>query len=357
MKFRGAILGCGQVTRHHLRAWSQIDDVEIIALYNRTLSKAMERASEFNIPLDHVYGDYHELLDKEDVDFIDIATTPQIHREQVEAVAAHGKHILCQKPLAPTIEDAIAMISICDKANILLSVNENWRWRSWYRNLKKILDEGIIGRPRYVSITKHRSAALPGINGSPPPLTAEPSLLEFERLIVYDWGIHLIDLLRFLFGEITNLHARMGKGSPYFKGEDRAVLSLDISGIMGVIDISWSSIIPQPDTINMDIQPENITIEGDNGTLELREYENVIRIITKGKISDRIAYEGSPLDVYQGSYTAAQKHFIECIKSGQLPETEAKDNIKTLMVTLAAYESAAQNNIIILDYDDVSFWK
>ena len=355
MQFRGALLGCGQVSHHHLQAWANIDSVEIVALYNRTKSRAEERAREYGIPEDHVYGDYIELLEKETIDFVDVASVPQVHRPMVEAAAARGKHVLCQKPFAPSISDAQTMINVCEKANVMLSINENWRWRVWYRNLKDVLDEGHIGRPRYISVSKHRSATLPGRDGSPPPLVDEPSLLEFERLIIYDWGIHLIDLIRFLFGEIDNVFTRIDKVSPYFKGEDRALLSLDIGGIMGLIDISWASRIIQPDTMNIDILPENVIIEGDNGTIELHEYGKSIRVITENRTFEHKAYDITPLEVYKGSYTAAQRHFIDCLRSGKIPETEAKDNIKTLMVTLAAYESAAHNMVIELDYDELDY--
>lgn len=352
MTLRGALLGCGQVSLHHLRAWAQIEEAEIVALYNRTVSKAEARAWQFGIPLEHVYGDYHELLDTEEVDFVDIATAPQIHREQVEAAAAHERHVLCQKPMAPTLEDAHAMIGACEAAGVLFSVNENWRWRSWYRDLKNLLNEGVIGRPHYVSIVKHRSVTLPGRDGSPPPLAAEPHTMELNRLIVYDWGIHLIDVLRFLFGDVTSVYARMDKVSPHVKGEDRALLALDPGSIIGVIDISWATVLAQPDSSNLDTRPENVTIEGDKGTIELLEHGNVLRVTAAGKTSQHAAYRGTPEEAYQASYTAAQRHFVECLRSGQIPETVASDNLRTLMATLAAYESAAGNQVVCLRYDE-----
>ncbi len=71
--FRAALLGCGRVSAFQLRAWSNIDGVEVVALYNRSVEKARERAIEFGIPLEHVYGDYIELLRNEELDFVDVA--------------------------------------------------------------------------------------------------------------------------------------------------------------------------------------------------------------------------------------------------------------------------------------------
>ncbi len=142
---RGAVLGCGHISPFHLRAWARIEGVEIVALANRTLEKAQARAREFGVPLEHVYSDYRELVERERLDFVDIATAPHIHREQAESAARHGLPVLCQKPLAPSLEDARAMAAACAAAGVLLSVNENWRWSSWYRELKRLMLEGTIG--------------------------------------------------------------------------------------------------------------------------------------------------------------------------------------------------------------------
>ncbi|MEM3434039.1 MAG: Gfo/Idh/MocA family oxidoreductase, partial [Candidatus Methanomethyliaceae archaeon] len=193
-----------------------------------------------------------------------------------------------------------------------------------------------------------RSVALPGPDGSPPPLAAESHTVELERLVVYDWGIHLIDVLRFLLGDISTVYARMDKVSPYFRGEDRAVLVMDPGGVTGIIDISLASVLAQPDTSNMDVRPENVTIEGDKGTIQLSEYGNAIRVTVGSKTWEQPVYTGALEEAYLASYVAAQSHFVECLRSGKTPETEAHDNLKTLMATLAAYESAAKGQVVYL---------
>lgn len=145
---RGALLGCGHVAPFHLRAWACVEGAEIAALANRTVEKAYVLAREFSIPAEKVYSDYRDLLRQEELDFVDIATAPQVHRQQVEAAASHGKHVLCQEPFAPSLEDAYAMLDACEQAGVLFSINENWRWRRWYRSIKQLLDEGVIGRVR-----------------------------------------------------------------------------------------------------------------------------------------------------------------------------------------------------------------
>jgi predicted dehydrogenase len=348
---RGALLGCGHVSLFHLRAWGQIEGVEITALANRDVSKAEARAREFGIPLGHVYSDYRELLDSEELDFVDVATAPDVHRQQVEAAAGHGLHVLCQKPLAPTLEEARAMTVACQAAGVLLSVNENWRWRGWYREIKRLLDQGLVGRPRYARLARHSNVTMPGPDGGLPALFINQTYTaQMNRLILYEWGVHLIDVLRFLFGDVTSVFARMDKVSALCKGEDRATLVLDLNGVTGLIDISWA-------TVDGEAQPsqlEQVTIEGDEGTIELRpDQGDILKLATRSQVWQRPALDASPEEAYQASYTAAQRHFIECLRDGRTPETAAEDNLKTLAAAFAAYESATLNQVVILRGDHV----
>jgi predicted dehydrogenase len=341
------------VAQFHLRAWAQIEGVEIVALANRTLSKAEARAREFGIPLEHVYSDYRDLLAKEEIDFVDVATAPHVHRQQVEAAAAHGRHVLCQKPFAATLEEAQAMIAACEQAGVLFSINENWRWRHWYRDVKRLLDGGVIGRPRYIRIARHGDAALPRPDGSPGRAFIEQVYMtEMDRLILYEWGIHLIDVVRFLLGEVTSVYARMDKASPLHRGEDRALLTLEADGVMALIDISWSTVGSR--WLVSSHHVERVTLEGDEGTVELLPGQrDTLRVATKGETWQRAAFDGTPEEAYQASYTAAQRHFAECLRERRSPETVASDNLKTLAVTMAAYESAARNQVIRLQDDKI----
>jgi predicted dehydrogenase len=341
---RGALLGCGHVSPFHLKAWSRIPEVKIIALANRTFEKAENRAREFGISLDHVYSDYEELLDKEDLDFVDIATAPHIHRQQVEAAAQRGLHVLCQKPFAPTLEDAKAMIKICQQAKVLFSINENWRWRSWYREIKQMLDKDLIGLPCYIRFERHYSATLPLSDGSIPVVFRnQPYMQKMKHLIVYEWGVHLIDVLRFFFGEVNSVYARLEKVSNICAGEDRALITLDVGGVTCLIDISWAT-VPGDERIS---QLERVVIEGDKGTIELLPHQgDLLRLATKETCWEKPAFSSKPEEAYQESYNAAQQHFIECLINGINPETEASDNYKTLAATFAIYESSVKNQVV-----------
>ncbi|MBN1285031.1 MAG: Gfo/Idh/MocA family oxidoreductase [Anaerolineae bacterium] len=361
---RGAMLGTGTISYHHLVAWQRTPRVKIVALYNRTVEKAYRRADQFGIDRAHVYDDYEKLLDNESLDFVDIATAPALHRVQVEAAAARGIPIICQKPLASSLEDAQAMIDVCDRAGVRLSVNENWRWRSWYREVKRLLDAGRIGKVRYARITAHYNATLPRPDGETPVLFITQAYTQaMPKLILFEWGIHLIDTMRMLFGEVDWVHGYMKRVSPLCAGEDRAFLTLGYGEVMANIDISWAS-IKQPGLPSV---LDNMVIEGDEGTIALvpNQGQGDLISITDWQGSTLLrpgekpigspyrvmvypAHDGDHAAAYQASYDAAQGHFIDCLRAGAAPETVAADNMKTLAVMFAAYESAERNAVVWL---------
>jgi D-apiose dehydrogenase len=342
-RLRGALLGAGHVTEFHLEAWQHVPQVEIIGVVDPDLEKAQVRAAEYGIQ--HSFRSLDDLIKAgTDLDFIDIAAPPDSHLGLVTQAAEHKLHILCQKPFAPDLAQARKMIAICHRAGVCLSINENWRWRSWYREVKALINNGVIGRPVYASFFLHSSSWLfhhDELIGH--------RFLTWPRVIMYDMGIHYVDITRYLFGEIDSVYARMSNLSPLLKGEDRTLAVLGRDGFTAVIDISWTSYAPRgyPDRHNHVL--EEFRVEGEYGTLELvpdREKGDHMIITTGAGKVIKPAYQGNPFDAYKDSYRASQQHFIDSLLEGGRPETHAEDNLKTLALTLAAYESASTNQLV-----------
>lgn len=348
---RGALLGTSPISIHHMRAWAAIPGVEIVALANRTRARAEAMGAEFGVADAHIYASYHDLLEQEKVDFVDIATAPAIHYEQAMAAVQHGVHILCQKPVTSSMQQARDLLAACDAAGVRCVVNENWRWRRWYAQLKRLLDAGIIGRPLYVRIQVHDDSTLPLKDGAPSLLVREPTLPVLPQLIIFDTGIHYIDTLRFLLGDIQQVYARVAHVSPLVQADDRGLVILDFAGgATGVIDLSWSTHMAEgkPRTVRGNLDP--LVIEGDQGTIECDPYAgDVIIIATADGTQRQPARVGvSPAEAYQESYVNTQSHFVQCLRSGEMAQNELRDNLKTLAAMYAAYESSATGTAVAL---------
>src|SRR3954463_3395358 len=143
-ELRFAIIGTGFWARYQLAAWRELSGANCTALCNRTRSKAQALALEFGVPT--VYDSAEELLEREKPDFVDIVTDVDTHSRFVHLAAAHKTPVICQKPLAPSVAEAEKMIAVCRAVNVPLSVHENWRWQTPIRELKKVLDTGIVGK-------------------------------------------------------------------------------------------------------------------------------------------------------------------------------------------------------------------
>lgn len=324
---RGALIGCGYASWFQLTAWSQIKDVEIVAVSSRSLENAQARAQEFNIG--QVYTDYHAMLAQEQLDFVDIATPPDVHLEMIREGVGHGLHVLCQKPIAATLRELRTMIQVCDAADVVFMVNENGRFQPWFRKIRALLDQDAIGQPYYTNLTARYRMTLPEMDAG----RRTGYFSHMPRLIVYELGTHYLDTLRYLFGEPQVLYARTLKISAAIAGEDLAAIMLSFDSSLAVIDMSWAS-MPTWGTHDTTSWGE-YRIEGREGTIHL-DVNGQMRVIT-GEAEQQHTF---PANSEVLGYRAAQQHFVDCIRSGEEPETSGKQTLKTMELVLGAYYSA-----------------
>ena len=137
-KLKFAVLGCGFWSKFQIGAWSEIDGAELVAVYNRTRSKADKIAEYFKVS--RSYDNAEELFSKEKLDFVDIITDVGTHALFVEMAVKHGlKKIICQKPMAPDFETAKRIVKVCQDAGARLYIHENYRWQAPVRRFKEII--------------------------------------------------------------------------------------------------------------------------------------------------------------------------------------------------------------------------
>jgi predicted dehydrogenase len=334
--YRGLLIGCGYVSSFHLTAWSAIKGAEIVAVVDLDTGKAKQRAKAFGVR--RYYGDYLEALAAEvghddGLDFVDIATPPATHLEMVQEAANRRLQILCQKPVAGTLTELHHMIRACDKAGVTLMINENQRFQPWYRMMKVLLSEGAIGRPYYANITSRWRGSLPVLQ-----FHNQPFFATMPRLMIYELGTHHIDTLRYLLGEASSIFALTQQASPEIAGEDVATCLLQMNGVSAVIDMSWAS-IPPWDTENTVTWGE-ARIEGTTGTLYLRA-DGRLRVIQDKKEQ----VHSFPADSITLGFQATQQHFMDCLRSGTMPETSGPETLKTMELVFGAYASAQTGEV------------
>lgn len=333
MKFRGALIGCGAISRTQLEAWHLIDEAEIVALCDLQHEKAKQRAIEYRIPA--IYTDHRTMLEKEALDFVDIATEPESHLALVSAGAAKGIHILCQKPMANNLDEARRMVGVCEDAGVILMINENYRHQAWFRKVKLLLEEGVLGVPFYACFQERTRASLPELHFSD-----QPYFRDMPRLMVLENGVHYLDTARFLFGEPQEIYAHVRRISPEIAGDDFAILLLKLGGLSCLVDVGWCSVPVE----HADVTWYEARMEGTLGTIILRKNG----VLTLYSDNDQQSWSFSKDTIFR-SFIATQRHFIECLASNKAPETSGKETIKTMALVLAAYESAEEGRVVKID--------
>jgi D-apiose dehydrogenase len=339
MSLRLAVIGCGYFARNHLHAWRDLrgeeSAPEIAAVCDWDVARAKAIGDEFGVPS---FSDPSAMLRETKLDFVDIAAGPAAHRHLVEMAAAHHLHVICQKPLAPALSDAIAMTTACRNAGVHLMVHENFRWQAPMRAMAAALDEGALGRPFYGRISFRSGHDV---------YHDQPYLRHDERFIIADLGVHLLDLARFFMGEVAALHCHTQRVDPTIHGEDVATIMLSMrSGGCCVVEASYASKPLQeyfPQTL--------VELETSRGSLRLAgDYELSLRSgdqVTQRRVapSPRPWFK-APGAVVQDSVIAIQRHWLSCLQSGRIPETTANDNLHTLALVDACYRSAASGAVV-----------
>jgi predicted dehydrogenase len=338
-KLKFAVLGCGFWSRFQIGAWSELEGAELVAVYNRTLSKAQKIAETFNVP--SVYDDPEELFKREHIDFVDIITDVDTHSLFVKMALKHGiRNIICQKPMAPDFETAKQMVLSCKSAGAKLYIHENYRWQAPVRRFKQVLDSGIIGK-----LFKARVTFLSGF----PVFDNQPFLRELDHFILTDMGSHILDVTRFLFGECDELWCQTKAISPGIKGEDVAVIMMNMKNGMPVYtEMSYASII-EHDTFST----LNILAEGERGSVFLGpgfEIRTTTRQGTNSEIVTFPSYSWADPDyiVNHESGIHINRNILEDMLGKTSAENTGEDNFETVRLIWASYESAASGKKIKL---------
>ncbi len=338
-KLRFAVLGTGFWSHYQIPAWFEVGGVELVALYNRTVAKAEKVAEKFGVP--RVYGDPEELLQHEKLDFVDIITEVPAHAPLVYLAARYKTPVICQKPMAPDYETARQMVESCREAGIPFFVHENYRWQAPIREVKRLIDEGQIGRP-FRGRFQFMHALEPFVWEN------QPLLKSLEKLIIADQGSHQLDLARFFFGEASSIYCQHLRIREDIVAEDVASITLKMEQAIANVEMSFVS------KTEWGHFPEVfIFIEGTEGTLELAP-DFWIRLTTDQgtriyrHLPPRYPWADPNYDVNHASMVPLHQDFLRAFQTGQPPENTGEDNLKTMQLVYAAYESASKNQVIQL---------
>jgi D-apiose dehydrogenase len=342
MTLRFAIFGAGFWSRFQYAAWRELRGVRCVAICDRDRAKAEDFAREFNIPA--VYDDAAKLFANEQLDFVDNITQVEGHKPIVMLAARHRVPVICQKPMAATLKDARAMVAACRNAEVPFFLHENWRWQTPLRAVKKALDSGVIGE-----IFRARLTMISGF----PVWQNQPALKELSQLILADMGVHLLDTARFFFGEANRLYCAVKNMQPaIFKGENVATVMMEMGAATVLCEMAYAGT-----PLERECFPQTLVlIEGTRGSVELSN-DYWVRVTTKSgthakrHAPPRYAWADPAYDVVHASLVPCNANLLAALQGKGQAETTGEDNLKTLELIYAAYDSARTGKAIHLIHE------
>jgi predicted dehydrogenase len=230
------------------------------------------------------------------------------------------------------MEEAREIVAAVSGKGIRFMVHENWRFQPWYREIKKLLDEKAIGEAHSIYFRSRMGDGW----GREAYIPRQPYFREYPRFLIYENGIHFIDTFRYLFGEVETVFADLRKLNPVIKGEDTAQVWFKMSeGVRAFWDANRYN---EPNFENPRFTFGESLIEGTEGSIRLYP-DGVITVKKLGEEELNHPYEMNNIEFAGDCVYLTQRHFIDCMNSGEEFESNGDDYLKSLAVQEAVYLS------------------
>jgi predicted dehydrogenase len=339
-RLRVAGVGAGYFSQFHLAGWKAIREVEVVALCDRDEAKARAHAARFGVPA--VFTDAAQMLDAVAPDLLDIVTPAATHAALAAEAARRKLPAICQKALAPTYAEAVALVETAERAGALLAVHENIRWSPWYREAKRLIDAGHLGTLHGVAFRLR-----PGDGQGPRAyLDRQPYFQQMPQLLVYETAIHWIDTFRFLMGEIAAVYARLRRLNPVIAGEDAGYIVFEFAG--GAAGLFDGNRLNDHVATNPRRTMGEMWLEGSGGVLRL---DGEARLWWNPHQRDEVEhrYDAGPPDTFAGGACEhLQRHVVRHLHEGAPLENTAREYLANLRVQEAVYRSHTEGRRIEL---------
>lgn len=328
------VIGCGAISeRKHLPHFAECSNGEVVAVADIGEERAREIAAKFGVK--DYYSDWKEVLRRDDIEAVSIATPNFLHGEMAVTAAKAGKHVLVEKPIATSLKAAGEMIEAAKENKVILMVQQTQRFSPRVQKVEELIEEGIIGRINTVR----------GRIGNPGPENWSPAgKWFFKRKEAFggalaDVGIHVIDLIRWIIKkEIKEVSAFLGTLEKKIEVEDNGICLFRFEdGCLGVLEASWTT---KPGMAQ-------VALYGEKGSMTVNLWgENPLTVnLSSGK---KLAPEIPP----ESRYGTPFQYFLDCIEKGEEPFISGEEGKKSLEVILAAYESGAARRIVNLPLNE-----
>ena len=330
------IIGCGKIAQtRHIPEYFENEKVEISGYYDFNYERAKELAEKFG---GTAYTSAEELLEQQEIDAVSVCAANNAHAELTIKALQSGKHVLCEKPMATTLEDCTAMVEAAKQNGKCLMIGQNQRFAKAHAKAKELLESGAIGQVITFKTTFG--------HGGPETWSVDPGVNSwfFDRKkaamgAMADLGVHKTDLIQFLLGEkitettakVTTLDKKDAQGNLIGVDDNAVCIYRMESGIIGTMTASWTYYG----------QEDNSTVlYGTEGIMKIYDNpEYSIEIVTKA--GERILYDIDKIQTNDHqTKSGIIDEFVAAVTEGREPAVTGENVLHAMKAVFASIESS-----------------
>lgn len=338
-KMRFAVIGCGRIAPKHAESIVALEEAELVAVCDVVPEKAQAFADKYGAK---PYTSYQEMLEKEDIDVVTIATESDLHAPIGIYAAKAGKHVMVEKPMAMTLESADELIRTCYEAGVKLAVIHQNRFNKSIKLMREALEEGRFGKLTHGQATVRWNRNDEYYSQAP----WRGTKLQ-DGGVLMNQSIHNIDLLQWTFGPVESVFGYTRTAMRKIEMEDVGVAVIKFkNGALGVIEAA-STIYPKniEETLNVFGETGSVIIGGIAvnrvETWEFPNSEEEKKEIFAGQESD-------PPNVYGFGHREVIKDMIDSIREDRTPAIPGEEGRKALEIILAIYKCQETKQPVVL---------
>lgn len=316
------LIGAGFIGHIHANAYAKLSEAKVVAVTDLDLGRAQEIADMLGA---RVVASAAELMADPEVEAVDICVPTPYHCELVLAAAAAHKHVLCEKPIARTLEQADQMIAACRAAGVTFMVGHVMRWEPTAEKAREVVESGVLGQVKLVRMTLGGSFPTWGWGNwfADEAKSGGPFL---------DSVIHDFDWINAQFGPVERVYARRMCPGRLEKGDYGLVIMRMKNGMMAHVEALWNA--PQGFPFE-----DKYEIAGLEGLYEYGEYRPPVDLWLAGQDGEGRHVTEAPLTL--DAFAEEIRHFVHCCETGAAPRVTLAEAREAVRIALAAIESAA----------------
>jgi UDP-N-acetyl-2-amino-2-deoxyglucuronate dehydrogenase len=338
--FRVILVGCGRIGDRHFDAIAPRPELRLVAVCDEVPERARAAGGRLDVP---AFTSYAAMLSETDADIAVICTPSGLHPRHGIMAAERGLHVICEKPMATRLEEADALVRVCDERGVHLFVVKQNRLNPAIQLLKRATDKGRFGRVYLANTTVRWQRPQSYYDAAPWRGT-----WEFDGGAFMNQASHYVDMIQWLVGPVESVSAKTATLARRIESEDTGVAILRFrNGALGTIEVTM---LTYPKNLE-----GSITIIGEKGTVKIGgtalnrvEHWEFAEYDDDDREAEALRLAPNPLSVYGSGHGPYYENVVRVLRGEAAPGTDGREGRKSLELILGIYESARTGRDVAL---------